>query len=262
LNEKVSELTTELARLNTNSTRNDNDNGSSYIHPRDKVGRLVGCSIYDQLTNNNICIYCISLDGRCIGVNSVVENVSGFHCSALIGKALCSRPLRWRLFYIPTRNHIQQMMDLAGAKCEQRMSPSWKNNESVAGQGFSFEGMESITDVNDLPNTLQDSHLLNFCPSKFSIVPPALPYDSKLVLDTARQQCTHLKSALSKLPPNHGLKLLLRHSTALDEQLEAIATVCVLDTAAHRPGCFIVLAPTETRRFIFARSGIPNALIN
>ena len=197
--------------------------------------------IYRQLKESQIGMYRIALTGGILEINGVVEQTSGFHHSALVGRFMCGMPFRWILCQVSSRSCLQSV------KQENSILQQMSQQQNYGACMMN----DTVTSIHALPTRLHKPQLQPFFPSHCAGLPPLTSTDgghNNMIAAYAGQQCAHLVAVLSNLPSTQGLKLLCRHRTAFGECLEAIVTVCLLSNSNSAADCIVMLTPQEQRR--------------
>jgi hypothetical protein len=124
---------------------------------------------------------------------------------------------------VPTRHHPHHYYH--------RVTNHQKSNGHESGGNSN----DTSSNTNQLPSALPMSDLRDFWPFRVPAIPPLsvsldTSHDRGIVSNIGRQKADHLKSVLLQRTPHQPLRALIRHSTAMNEELEAIATISLLYT--------------------------------
>ena len=222
------------SKFDTNSTDSNNNDMNTGILSSTHINTT---QLYRQMNDSNICMYRLS-ESTCsiIEVNTVVEHTTGFHSSVLLHKPMCSRPIGWHLYHLPTLSMINTYLQ-TGRVIKQ---------EHVSTLPYT-QPADVIHDITQLPINLRSSALSEYFPHACSEVSDQLKPTDSYTIHVAQLQAQYLTQTLTQLSSGQGIKLLCRQNTAMNECIESIVTLCLLGHSAQQAGCIVMLQQAQQR---------------
>lgn len=265
-NQLIAELKDKINKLQNNnnnnnssnsidSTKSENDNSNTAMSPTTSSSPIESLTssalqsntvLYKHIQDTQSSLYRISIDnGAVTEVNNMVEISTGYHRSVILNKPMCSRPLCWQLYYLPTQGQINQSNNSS--------YDNYNNMSMVKQEDDSYVNSSNndiqITDINDLPYDLTEDQLTPLFPSHCFKLNQQTRYNTdSTTRQLTMQQITYLINLLNQ--NINGIKLLCRINTAMNETMEFIAHISVQHNNTHNNNKNSIIGNTSNSSII------------